>query len=138
MEDKKKKYYQRFIKFGLVGASGILVNSGVLYVVHDILKIPLAIASVAAVTLAIFNNFVLNDAWTWNENKEIRKHNYLHRLWRYYLSASFAAAINYIVLLTFTHMLGMYYLIANLIGILIGTVSNFVLGEYWVFKSRDD
>ncbi len=132
-----KKLFIKFIKFGIVGGTGILVNTGVLWFGHDYLTMPVAIASVFAVVLSIFNNFYWNNVWTWSENREIRKHNYIHRLLRYYISSALGAAINYAVLLILFEVFDIYYLIANLSGIHGGMFSNFLPGELWVFKSKD-
>lgn len=128
----------RFIKFGIVGTSGIIVNTAVLWFLKEQLGIPLEIAPIFAIGTAVFSNFMLNNYWTWNENIKIRKHSFFHRLWRYYLSASLGALINYIVLLSLSNLLGIHYLIANLAGIFLGMVSNFLLGEFWVFKSESN
>ena len=132
-----KNFIIRFIKFGIVGTSGIAINTGVLWLLKGLLGVPLAIAPIFAIGTAVFSNFLLNNYWTWNENKHIRKHSFFHRLWRYYLSASLGALINYTVLLSLTNYLDIHYLIANLAGIFIGMVSNFLLGEFWVFKSDE-
>lgn len=138
IKDKlNKRFIIRFIKFGIVGTSGIAVNTGVLWLLKGQLGVPLAIAPIFAIGTAVFSNFILNNYWTWNENKAIRKHTFFHRLWRYYLSASLGAAINYIALLSLTNIFEIHYLIANLAGIVLGMVSNFLLGEFWVFKSED-
>ncbi len=126
----------RFVKFGIVGTSGIAVNTVVLWVLKDQVGVPLTIAPIFAIGTAVFSNFMLNNYWTWNQNIEIRKHSFLHRLWRYYLSASLGALINYVTLLLLTNIFDIHYLIANLGGIFLGMVSNFVLGEFWVFKSE--
>lgn len=133
-----KEYLKRLVKFGIVGSSGVIVNSGILWLGHDMLELHLAVASVFAVLIAIFSNFTLNDLWTWRKSKLSRKHNYFHRLWRYYLSASLSAAINYVLLLSLTHFFDIYYLLANLAGIAAGMIFNFLLGEYWVFRSNPD
>jgi len=133
-----KNLILRFIKFGIVGTSGIAVNTGILYILKDVFGVSLIIAPVFAIGTAVFSNFMLNNYWTWNKNKQIRKHTFLHRLWRYYLSASLGALINYSILLFLTNFFEIYYLIANLAGILLGLISNFILGEFWVFKSIDD
>jgi len=133
-----KNFILRFIKFGIVGTSGIAINTGVLWLFKGVLGVPLAIAPIFAIGTAVFSNFILNNYWTWNKNKHIRKHTFIHRLWRYYLSASLGALINYSVLLLLTNYFGIYYLIANLAGIFLGMISNFMLGEFWVFKSVDE
>ena len=133
----KKKFLKRIIKFGIVGSSGIIVNSAVLWIAHDLLGLILYFASPVAIVAAIFNNFNLNDYWTWSEHRSERRHNYVHRLWRYYLSASLGAGLNYIVLITLSKIWGVYYLFANLVGIFTGMTTNFLLSEFWVFRRKE-
>jgi len=128
----------RFIKFGIIGASGIVVNTTALWLFHRQLTLPLFMASPLAIALAIFNNFTWNDRFTWSDNRHRRKYSYRHRLWKYYISASLGGAINYVILLALTGLLGMNYLLSNLAGILAGMVSNFLLSEFWVFRSKED
>lgn len=135
MELKNKDLYFRFVKFGIVGGSGVVVNSAILWFCHDIIGLIIPIASVFSVGISILTNFLLNDFWTWN-SASAKRHSFKTRLLRYYISASLGAAINYFVLIFLTEIFGMYYLIANLIGILFGTVSNFLLSEMWVFKRK--
>ena len=132
-----KNFIIRFIKFGIVGTSGIAVNTGVLWLLKGLLGVPLSVAPVFAIGTAVFSNFILNNYWTWNESKQTRKHSFFHRLWRYYLAASLGALINYVTLLSLTNYFDIYYLIANLAGIFLGMVSNFMLGEFWVFKEEE-
>lgn len=132
-----KDFIIRFIKFGIVGTSGIAVNNGMLWLLKEQVGLLLSIASIFAIGTAVFTNFLLNNYWTWNESKQTRKHSFFHRLWRYYLAASLGALINYVTLLSLTNYFDIYYLIANLAGIFLGMVSNFMLGEFWVFKSKN-
>jgi dolichol-phosphate mannosyltransferase len=131
-----KERVVRFLKFGIVGASGIFVNMFFLWLMHEKFSLPLAVASLIAVAFAILNNFLWNDFWTWSDKNTEKKYPFFHRLWRYYLSASLGSAINYVTLLILTEIFGVYYLLANLIGIFFGMTSNFLLGEFWVFKKK--
>ncbi len=126
----------RFIKFGIIGLSGIVVNSAALWLLHTYVQLDIFLASPLAIALAIFNNFSWNDRFTWNENRENRHNSYVQRLWKYYFSAALGAFLNYLVLIILTLQFDLYYLIANLAGILAGMVSNFLLSEFWVFKSK--
>lgn len=126
----------RFIKFGLIGFSGILVNSFFLWILHNYAELKIFYASPIAIFIAIFNNFSWNDRFTWNENRANRHNTYFQRLWKYYLSASVSGIISYLVLLILTMEFHWYYLLGNLAGIFLGTISNFLLGNYWVFKDK--
>ena len=133
MLKKNKKIIKRFIKFGLVGALGVLVNNFVLWLFHDVLNWILFIASPIAIIVAIFNNYVFNSFFTWKKNLKNRKYTFYQGLWRYYLAASVSGLINYLTLIILTYATGMYYLYANMIGILIGMLINFIVSEKWVF-----
>ncbi len=128
----------RFIKFGLIGLSGIVVNSAVLWLLHTFAQIDIFLASPLAIAVAIFNNFSWNDRFTWKVNREQRHNSYIQRLWKYYFSAALGAFLNYLVLLILTLQFDLFYLLSNLAGILAGMVSNFLLSEFWVFKDKPD
>ena len=64
----------RYIKFGLVGASGTLVNIGILYLAQEFLFAAInaprsrLYASLAlAIAIATLNNFTWNRLWTWSD-----------------------------------------------------------------------
>lgn len=61
-----------FLKFALVGISGIAVNQGLLALQVDYLNIDLKIASIVAIELSILNNFLWNNIWTWKERKNTK------------------------------------------------------------------
>lgn len=133
-----KKFIIRFVKFGIVGGSGLFVNMFLLWFAKEVLSLPLTIASLIAIGISIFTNFVLNNFWTWKDDSTKNKYSFFHRMWRYYITASLSATINYITLIVLSEYVGIYYLIANLIGIGFGMVFNFGLGEFWVFKKKED
>ena len=123
-----------FLKFELVGISGIAVNQGLLALQVDYLNIDLKVASIVAIELSILNNFLWNNIWTWKERK---KHNVWIRLLRYHMVTAFSGGVNYITLLVLTDSAGMHYLIANLIGIGLGMIINFALNHLWTFQKKE-
>lgn len=127
---------KRIIKFGIIGTTGLVVNNFFLWLLFKEAHVPLSLASPIAIAIAIFNNFTWNDLFTWKENRATRHYTYFHRLIRYYASAALGGFINYITLLGLTHFLNWPYLLSNLLGIGLGMISNFLLSEFWVFKSR--
>lgn len=54
----------RFCRFALVGLSGVVVDMVILYLLHSYLGWGLTRSKLVAAELAIFNNFIWNDAWT--------------------------------------------------------------------------
>ncbi|MEL7352417.1 MAG: GtrA family protein [Cyanobacteria bacterium P01_A01_bin.116] len=61
---KKRSHLIRFIQFGLVGFSGLIVDIVVFYLLREIMRFPWYISTVFSIEVAIINNFLWNDAWT--------------------------------------------------------------------------
>jgi dolichol-phosphate mannosyltransferase len=53
-----------FFRFALVGLSGVFVDMAVLYLLHTGLGLPLTRSKILAAEVAILNNFIWNDLWT--------------------------------------------------------------------------
>jgi dolichol-phosphate mannosyltransferase len=54
---------------------------------------------------------------------------------RYHIGAGATAFLgNYLILVALTELVGMHYMISNLIGIAVGTLANYVINDLWTFK----
>lgn len=53
-----------FIRFCLVGLTGVVVDLGVFYVLRKVLGLGLTRSAILSAEVAIFNNFLWNDFWT--------------------------------------------------------------------------
>ncbi|MCL4789771.1 MAG: GtrA family protein [Verrucomicrobia bacterium] len=64
------KRLRQFVKFCLVGGSGTLVDMGVLYVLADpkALALNIAFSKICAAEVALVNNFVWNEFWTFRSS----------------------------------------------------------------------
>ena len=54
----------RFLKYGTVGASGVLVNMGCLFLLADAIGIHTNLAALLAIECSVLNNFMWNEVWT--------------------------------------------------------------------------
>ncbi|HTY37957.1 MAG TPA: GtrA family protein [Bacteroidota bacterium] len=125
----------RIIKFGIVGASGVVVNMGGLYVFKEFVGIPYFIASVIAIELSILSNFTINYLWTWSDRSG--EGSLIAKIVRYHIGAGATAFLgNYLILIALTEFLGMHYMISNLIGIAVGTMANYLINDLWTFRKR--
>ena len=114
-------------KFALVGGSGAVLNTTVLYLLHQGLGVPLVAASLVAVELAVLNNYLINDRWTFpGHARSVR------RFARFNASSMAGLALNVVFLLSLAE-LGVHYIVANLIGIAAGFVVNYTLSSGWVW-----
>ena len=133
-EKRENSIILRILKFGIVGATGVVVNMGLLAFFKGVLHIPLWLAGFLAIELSILSNFVLNDIWTWRDR---RKRSFWNRIWRYHVSVGITAyGLNYPILLLLTKMLDMQYLIANLVGIAVASAANFIINHFWTYGQK--
>ena len=124
----------RMIRFGLVGLSGIVVNTGILYLLTDFVGVYYLWSSVIAIQVSILSNFILNDIWTFSSRTLLHRHSWIKRLFSFQFIAIGGVLINLLVLYGLTEYAGVYYLIANLVGILIAFIWNFVLNRHLTWK----
>jgi dolichol-phosphate mannosyltransferase len=57
----------RFLRFGLVGFSGVFVDMGIFYGLRTILGLALTRSAIFSSEIAIINNFLWNDLWTFGD-----------------------------------------------------------------------
>lgn len=58
----------KFVKFGIVGASGMLVHFCVLYLCRDVLDINTFISNTLGFIVAATTNYILNRIWTFRSH----------------------------------------------------------------------
>ncbi len=141
----------RYLKFGIVGASGTVVNLTVLHLGHEYVFNAIESAyqkpyfSLAlAISLATVNNFTWNRLWTWSdrvralENGEPQSGVSLRLLGtefgQYVTASAFGSALQYVLTLLLSG--SMDYRVANLVAILAASVSNFLANDRWTFKRK--
>lgn len=123
-----------FIKFAIVGTSGVLVNMGLLYALTRYFSMRIEFASPIAIETSILTNFLINNYWTFQKrNTQVT---FLNRIFRYHLVTGLAGIINYLTLILLVSLLGINDMIANLIGIAIGTIINYSLNSLWTWKKE--
>lgn len=136
---KLKLFSHRFIKFGAVGFSGLVVNMSILWFFTELIGLYYLFASLLSIELSVINNFVWNDLWTWGDRIKSGSWGYFRRLLKYNLSASVAAVIgNLMVLAVLKEQFGWNYLLANLVGIAVAVVINYVVNDRWTFREKQN
>ncbi|MCW5313382.1 glycosyltransferase [Nostoc sp. KVJ3] len=119
----------RFLRFGLVGLSGVFIDMTLLYLLSDptTLAWPLTRSKIIAGEIAILNNFFWNDAWTFADvsARQQEWHQRLKRFGKFNAICLAGLVLNVLVLnLVFNFLIPNRY-IANFIAIAVATVWNF-------------
>jgi putative flippase GtrA len=117
-------------KFVVVGGSGTVLNTAVLYVLYRWLHMPLAAASALAVEVAVVNNYLLNDRWTFAARSPS-----LRRFAKFNASSLGGLAVNVLAVWLLTRT-GLHFLVANLVGIAVAFSINCTLSATWVWRER--
>ena len=134
----RRIFSRRFLKFGTVGASGTVVNMGILYLGQEHLfhtvqptQLKLNLSLALAILLATVNNFFWNRLWTWADRKHQHHKSLPAQFWQYTLSCG----VSIVLQVLFTNLLAphFFYQIANLIAIGVTSVLNFLLNDIWTF-----
>ncbi len=131
----------RFVKFGMVGASGTVINIAVLYLSQEFLfrqiedfHVRLNYAIALAITLATINNFYWNRRLTWRDRAAAAQNSALFLFFKYVMAAALAIAVQ--SLLTKYLALYLHYIVANLIAIVIASVCSFLANDRMTFRRR--
>jgi dolichol-phosphate mannosyltransferase len=119
----------RFLRFAAVGLSGVFVDMLILYLLSDptTLALPLTRSKILAGEIAIFNNFLWNDAWTFADISMQQRgwEARLKRFLKFNVVCLAGLVLNVLVLnLVFNFLISNRY-IANFIAIAVVTVWNF-------------
>jgi dolichol-phosphate mannosyltransferase len=125
---------EEFLKFAMVGGSGVIVNMGCFFILTRWVGLKIEIASPIAIEISILTNFLLNNIWTFR--KRNTKVGLASRILRYHLVTGLAGLVNYGILLLLARVFGVHDLIANLIGIVVGTFINFFLNSLWTWRIK--
>jgi dolichol-phosphate mannosyltransferase len=122
---------KRFLRFALVGLSGVAVDMSALFLLSDrrTLGLGLTRSKAIAAELAIFNNFLWNDAWTFRDLLGARKSTALkvRRFVKFNIICGIGILFNVLLLNLQFNVLHVNRYVANLVAIGIMTVWN-----YWL------
>ena len=139
----------RFIKYALVGSSGVLVNLTTLYLFQnfvfrnlDILlfgvNVGLNLSLAFAILTSLSSNFILNKNWTWHDRRPKKSNG--SRLFKIRLFIKYASACGLSIAVQFvmTNILvnfGLHYMISSLVSIGLAAVFGFILNHKFTFRS---
>jgi dolichol-phosphate mannosyltransferase len=125
-----------FIKFAMVGASGVFVNLGIFTILIN-LGLNKYAASPIAIECSIISNFIFNNFWTFAHRNNKDK---LHLKGLKFNFVSFIAlGVSYLsfILLTLRYP-NIIPQVHQAIGIIPGTFTNYFLNSYRTFKKNTD
>jgi dolichol-phosphate mannosyltransferase len=125
-----KSDFLRLIKFSIVGVIGAGINTWFLWLFTDVAGLYYLYSAVIAVEIAIVLQFLMNDRWTFKEQKTMHVEQFTKRIIKSNIWRSGGLAVNIGVLYFLTEYAGVYYLLSNIAGIVCAFLLNYL------FESR--
>ena len=123
--------FRQLVKFGLVGATGFIINVSVFAFCLRVLEVHYRLAYVFAFCVAVTNNFAWNRIWTFRHQRG----DVAYQGARFFVVSALALAAN-LVLLEVLVSLTSRPVFAQAIAIVLVTPVNFVGNKLWSFRPR--
>jgi dolichol-phosphate mannosyltransferase len=123
----KPRFLVALLRFGVVGLVGTAVNLAVLELLHGQLGWGFTRSSALATEVAIVGNYLGNELWTFHHRKLS-----LRRLAQFNLTMLIGAAVQVGVATVLKEFLP--YLVAQALGIIIGSGLNFAFNFGWTWR----
>lgn len=119
----------KFVKFGIVGFSGVLVDFGFTYMSKEWLKIQKYVANAIGFTIAASSNYFLNRWWTFHsQNPQIAE-----EYGRFLFISLIGLGINTLVLWLLVSRGRYNFYLAKLFAIAVVTIWNFIINLNYTF-----
>ncbi len=120
----------KFIKFGIVGLSGVIVDFGVTYILRDKIKIQQYFANAIGFCVAASSNYFFNRIWTYQSQNP--------KVWleftEFFLISLVGLIINTFILWMLVSKFKWKFYFSKLCAIGIVTIWNFVINTLITFK----
>jgi dolichol-phosphate mannosyltransferase len=135
---------RRIFRFGFVGLSGTVVNLAVLTLLVHLWNVPAIFAAAVAIELSIISNFFLNHIYTFRafySGKPVHKDTpgaTLAKLLKFNLISLGGAAISLSVFSVLYAYFGVWYILADILGIIAAMAWNYWLSERVVWRVVDE
>ena len=131
--EKKKQLIFQFIKFGIVGVIGTLIDIGILNYLHQHFGISVYLAATVAFVVAVINNFLFNKYWTFKNEAGYQSKSHVQ-----FIQFIFISIVGLLINLGIMYLLIEYFDFwfnwAKLAAIIVVLFWNFIANKLWTFR----
>jgi putative flippase GtrA len=126
-----KNNLAQFILFTAIGAVGTAGHYATLIMLVELIHLDPTFSSFLGAIVGAVINYLLNYKYTFRSSKP-------HHIAasKFMLIAAIGAGINTLLMYTFIHIAGIYYLLAQIITTLLVLIWNFLLNKMWTFAEK--
>lgn len=118
-----RTFLLKFLKFGTVGLSGVLVDFGITYTCKEIIKIPKYVSNAIGFTVAAIWNYIFNRIWTFQSHDPEITYEFL----RFFSVSLIGLGINTLILWLLVSKFKMNFYVSKLFAIGTVMIWNFIV-----------
>lgn len=125
-----QSYFFKFIKFGLVGFSGLFIDFGITYLTKEKFRVPKYIANAIGFTTAATSNYFFNRIWTFkSKNPEV-----MVEFTEFFLISLVGLGLNTFLLWLLVSKFKMNFYLAKVFATVLVTIWNFLANAFITFN----
>jgi len=125
---------KQFIKFGIVGVSGTIIDWAFYFIFNRWFNIYYLISKTLSFILAALNNYIWNRVWTFKSKEK----NVLGEFIKFFIVSLVGLGLNVIIMFIIVSK----FHLKDIYGLAIATASvmlwNFFANKYWTFKEKNE
>lgn len=122
-------FFLKFIKFCIVGFSGVFVDFGTTFICKEYFRIQKYVANSMGFALAATSNYFMNRLWTFHSNNP----NIALEFTRFFIIALIGLCINLLIIWAMSGKFKVNFYLSKLVATAVVTFWNFLINAYYTF-----
>lgn len=120
-----------FIRYGIVGLLGTVVHTLVLAISVEYFHFAPVFGTMLGFVFSLLLSYYLNAKWTFRNNHKNKK-----SFIKYTITCLLGLSINVCIMFVIVNLLGYWYVLGQIVAILIVPLFNYTISRYWVFNKE--
>ena len=134
LEDPRVKQLVKLVKFGITGVMNTAVDFLVYTLLVSFFSMGLYVSQIISYSCGMLNSYVVNRKWTFSTQNGF----FSGELVRFIVLNLSMMLLGMGIIYVCTQKLMLHKLVAKLISTLLVLIINFLISNFWVFRSRSD
>ena len=125
------KLFAQIIKFGFVGGTSFLIDSGILFLLTEFAGVHYLISGAISFTASVIYNYILSIKWVFDAKEDVNK---VQELAVFIGLSVIGLGLNQLFMWLFVDIFHIYYMLSKIIATAIVMVYNFVTRKIFIEK----
>lgn len=122
-------FLYKFVKFGIVGFSGVIVDFTLTFICKEYLRVQRYVSNAIGFTIAATTNYMLNRMWTFESHNP----NIVLEFSRFFIIALIGLGINSSIVWAMSGKMKVNFYLSKLVATIVVTIWNFLINAYYTF-----